>query len=688
MSRAYHSWYDRYVPDQRPLTGASPLLLTLKFQQAYHDQKYADVLLADDESRLHALPFVRLLEDRIVYPRRAAVFGEAILAGVEAAINQWRPAKMSQTTASIDVFTDERSVLDLATLSEADSPVIPAFAAHGRLFTDADRYTVAANHLGAGRSVDLDPKSGYGLGILRRTRLVEGDWEADPSGAHIAQWFGLYHERTTGQRVDAAFALNVPAGDIETAVRRGEAAIVADGRLVFSTSGDEGKARLRDLGFAVDEMRRPGLRHALEDEWIGVRDARAQVWQAHYPAHSPAAVAERPLRVLFMIRTTSITPGKWGDITQVERTATALRRRGHHVDVAPALAPPSFEYDVIHLTRLTGEIETMEQAKAVNRFAGPVVLMPIFNDHAAETMWGMQAAVRALWDADDDERLAKNLQLIKERRWSFMDDYGRIVVPPPARTEFVPGAIDVERFILNHVDYLIGNAYGEIHAIQRHVDCSVPFAVVPTSTDAALYHPAARAAFVQRYGMEDFVLFTGRLEARKNQILLMLALQDRPDRPIVLIGGSVVDDYPDLLRALWRDNVTILANMPEEELAGAYAAARVVAMPSWDEVVSLSSVNAAACEASLVFTRNGFEHEYFRDDAEYCDPADMQSIAHAIDRAWETHEARAQRRAALRERVGREYTWDRTAALTEQAYYRLIASNPRGAARRASTTTA
>jgi glycosyltransferase involved in cell wall biosynthesis len=681
MSRVFHSWYDRYVPDQRSLAGPSPLLLTIKFQEAYHDQKYADILLADDESQLHALPFVRLLENRIVYPRRAAVYGEPILGGLEVAIRNWQASKTGQKTASIDVFTDEQSVLALAKHTDPQSPVIPAFAAHGRLFTDIDRYTVAANLLGTGRSLDLDPKSGYGLSFLRRIRPVDGDWSRDPENAAIALWFGYYHERDSSDAVESAFAVHVPASNLEEFVERASREISASGKIVITTTGEDGAQQLRSLGFTVDEMRRPALRHTLEDEWIAVRDGRAKIWQAAH-ASQPVTVTDRPLRICFMIRTTSITPGKWGDITQVERTASALRGRGHHVDVVPALAPPSLEYDIMHLTRLTGEIETMEQAKAVRNFEGPVVLMPIFNDHAAETMWGMQAAVRALWDADDDELLANNLQMIKERRWSFMDDYGRIVVPPPARTEFVPGAVDVERFILENVDYLIGNAYGEIHAIYRHVDCRVPFAVVPTSTDANLYHPAARDAFVQRHGLENFVLFTGRLEARKNQILLMLALANRADRPIVLIGGSVVDDYPDLLRALWRDNVTILANMPEEELAGAYAAARVVAMPSWDEVVSLSSVNAAAATASLVFTRNGFEHEYFRDDAEYCDPADMQSIAAAIDRAWESHDQRRDRREALRERVGREYTWDRTAELTEAAYYRVRAHNPRGIARR------
>ena len=154
------------------------------------------------------------------------------------------------------------------------------------------------------------------------------------------------------------------------------------------------------------------------------------------------------------------------------------------------------------------------------------------------------------------------------------------------------------------------------------------------------------------------------------------------DRKLVIIGANVDPLYGFFAQVYARENVIFLPQMPEVELAGAYAAARVFVLPSWDEVVSMSALNAALSGPSLVLTRNGFEHEYFLDDAEFCDPADAASIEAAIEAAWSSHEARSERRGALIERVREEYTWEISAEATERAYYRVLAHNPRGDRRR------
>lgn len=674
MTLSFHRWYDRFVPDPQPLAGPSPLLLAVKFQLGFAAQRYADLLFADDASRLHALPFVLILPDRLVFPARAESFGSGLLGGVAQALEQWRAQKAGTSENSIDLLTEDARVVALAQRAMHAPFVVPALSSHGAVLTDHDRYASASRYLSGRRCVDLNPGTGYSLSIMRRTHEIDGEWTGGEA-RDLAAWFGFLHEPAAGTH-DTALALNLPAENVAGVVERMRAA-----RQIVSTHGETGAATLRELGFAVEPLRRPALGHALPDEWLGVRDASISQWQGSETA-APAFVSERPLRVLFMVRSTAGEAGGWGDIVQVQRTAAALRKRGHLVELTDTAQPPPDQYDVVHLTRLTGEQETLHQARAVRDFPGPVCLMPIFNDHAAETVWGMQAAMIALWDGTDDAARDRNLGLLKDRAIQFTDGHGRTILPPPARNELTPGSLHTEREILRHVDLLIANAYGEVRAIHRHVDCSVPFAVVPTSADTGLYQPAARDAFVQKYGLSDFILSTGRIESRKNQVLLMMALARDADRPLVLIGGSVVDQYPTLLRALWTQNTIVFPNLPEEELAGAYAAARVVALPSWDEVASLSSLNAAACGASLVLSRNGFELEYFRDDAEYCDPADTQSIAAAVERAWSTHGQRAQRREELRERVAREYSWDRTAELTEAAYYRALAFNPRGELRR------
>ncbi|MBV9270997.1 MAG: hypothetical protein JO165_07885, partial [Candidatus Eremiobacteraeota bacterium] len=340
---------------------------------------------------------------------------------------------------------------------------------------------------------------------------------------------------------------------------------------------------------------------------------------------------------------------------------------------------PAAGFDIVHLTNLTSPDATLLQAQSVREFPGPVVLMPIFIDHADETVWGMKAELAVYSHAADEGDLQEKLGLIETRRLSIEE-----VQPPPARMELGANYTSMQRAILSHVDYAIANAHSEMHRLYRYLDYGIPYSIAPSCADPSVYGPHTKDAFVEAYGLNDFVLLAGRFEARKNQLFTFEAYR-RLGFPLLCIGGNNDVHFGMLMRAYRPPGVQYIAHLPESELAGAFAAARVVAIPSWDEVVSLTSLNAAISEASLVLTRNSYEHEYFGDDAYYCDPGSILSIASAIEHAWSTHTARAQRRTELASRVRREYNWDRSAELTERAYYRVLANNPRGAARRRQT---
>ncbi len=155
-------------------------------------------------------------------------------------------------------------------------------------------------------------------------------------------------------------------------------------------------------------------------------------------------------------------------------------------------------------------------------------------------------------------------------------------------------------------------------------------------------------------------------------------MRDRPDRKLVFIGATDFDNFAETLRQHWPENLTVFPFMNEQDLAGAFAAARVGVCPSWVESGSLVTLQAAACGASTVVTRNTSVHEYLEADSEYCDPGDYHSIADAIERAWTAHDERAARREKLIARMRTEYTWDRSAEALEQVYYGLLENNPRG----------
>ncbi len=138
--------------------------------------------------------------------------------------------------------------------------------------------------------------------------------------------------------------------------------------------------------------------------------------------------------------------------------------------------------------------------------------------------------------------------------------------------------------------------------------------------------------------------------------------------PLVLIGQAHPEGYRDLCRRYADENVHFLDHLPAEELASAYAAAKVHVLPSWLETPGLSSLEAAAAGCTLVVSDRGLTREYFGDEAWYCDPRSFASIREAVLAAYA-----APRAAALRARVRTEYTWERAAQKTLEGYQLALA---------------
>ena len=69
-------------------------------------------------------------------------------------------------------------------------------------------------------------------------------------------------------------------------------------------------------------------------------------------------------------------------------------------------------------------------------------------------------------------------------------------------------------------------------------------------------------------------------------------------------------------------------------LASAYAAARVLALPSWFETPGLAALEAALAGCAVVVTPFGCTREYFGDRVEYARPDRPAEIGRAILRAW------------------------------------------------------
>jgi glycosyltransferase involved in cell wall biosynthesis len=228
------------------------------------------------------------------------------------------------------------------------------------------------------------------------------------------------------------------------------------------------------------------------------------------------------------------------------------------------------------------------------------------------------------------------------------------------------------RVVFRYADALLPLSTREASLLAQDFD--VPrerMVVAPNGIDPLFTRAHSGEAFATRHGVRDFVLCAARMDALKNQLRLIQALAQE-SLTLVLIGRAESEDYLARCRQAAHEaqaRVLFLPALAREELAQAYAAARVHALVSWYDVAPLAALEAAAMGCRIVLTQESGGSDYFGQDAWYCDPGDLTSIRNAVRAAYA-----APRTNTLRERIARECTWERAAKQTRGAYELALAA--------------
>ena len=194
--------------------------------------------------------------------------------------------------------------------------------------------------------------------------------------------------------------------------------------------------------------------------------------------------------------------------------------------------------------------------------------------------------------------------------------------------------------------------------------------------------PDQREALRRRYELpEEFVLCVGTLEPRKNLERLVLALAEVHRRgrrvPLVLVGPSGWHlDGPgglqDTIRAAGLErHVHYLGYVPTADLPGLLSLATVFAFPSLYEGFGLPAVEAMACGAAILTSRDTAMAEICGDAARLIDPYSVDDIAAGLEELLND--------AGLRDCLGlraqqqsRQYSWERAATETIAVYRQVL----------------
>jgi len=354
-----------------------------------------------------------------------------------------------------------------------------------------------------------------------------------------------------------------------------------------------------------------------------------------------------------------------GPSVRVPVTASALCEIGIEASVANFPSEAAFEGELAHLFNIWPPRSSIEAARAISAAGKRLVVSPILLDLTELDFW--QRRVLEVIAGGVSPALIEQLQFeyAEEETWA-------------RRADAEPGFSSRVREIADLSDALVFLSERERALFERIAGEHPQSRLIRNPVDATRFADADPSSFREFVELDDFILCVGRIEPRKNQLLLAAAAREL-GLPLVLIGHAGVDGaYAKAVSTLGGEMVRSIGRIdPKSDmLASAFAAARVFALPSWAEGAPLAALEAAASGANLVLSDRSGEQEYFGDLARYVDPASIESLKTALDAAWNDPD-REERSIAVRRKVEADNSWAGYARKTADLYRAVIASKAR-----------
>lgn len=359
------------------------------------------------------------------------------------------------------------------------------------------------------------------------------------------------------------------------------------------------------------------------------------------------------MKVALITRSTLYTvPG--GDTIQVLETAKHLEILGISASVILSHEKINYsEFDLLHFFNITRPADILFH---VNKSKTPFVLSPILIDYSEYDKSyrnGISGYIFRRLSASANEYiktigrwlLNKDELKTKSYLWKGYKKSGKEVI---------------EKSVL-----ILPNSQSENSRLNKEYSTNPPYVIVPNGVNLSLFHST-------NYADKDskLVLCVARIEGLKNQLNLIKAL-NKTEFTLLLIGKPAPNQlsYYHNCQQAASQNIQFINWLPQQELISYYQKAKVHVLPSWFETCGLSSLEAAAMGCNVVVTEKGFTKDYFENDAFYCQPGDTKSIYNAVK-----HAAESECNKILRERILKNYTWEKAATATLEAYKKVISN--------------
>lgn len=344
------------------------------------------------------------------------------------------------------------------------------------------------------------------------------------------------------------------------------------------------------------------------------------------------------MRVLFTTYPTAYQFRGGGEVI-IEKSRESLEKLGVKVRLFNPWEDRIKDYDVLHNFGLAADSE--QYVSFAKKEGVPVAIHTIYWPSTEYALHG-------------DFPITAKIKVIASE---LMNRYGS-------------AAMSAKKRMLGKADILFPNSHTEAEMLSRNFGIAKEkMCVVHDGIDKRFFS-AKKKQFVECYGIEDFVLYAGRIEPRKNVLGLVRAMRGT-GLQLVVIGEASGEHtaYKELCVREAGKNAKFLGRIEHESelLASAYATAKVFALPSWFETPGIAAMEAATAGANIVLTSRGCTKEYFGGMARYVEPNDTAAIRSAIQSAFD-----AKRDSKLSTHMAQNYSWERVAEEIMAGYKRIL----------------
>jgi len=186
-----------------------------------------------------------------------------------------------------------------------------------------------------------------------------------------------------------------------------------------------------------------------------------------------------------------------------------------------------------------------------------------------------------------------------------------------------------------------------------------------------------------RYGIRgDYILYVGRLNARKNLINIIKAyslLKNEIIRKykLVFVGKQsfgkeiIIKTMQDLKMT---EDIIITDYVPVQDLPLLYNGAEIFVYPSFYEGFGLPVLEAMACGVPVITSNTSVFPEIAGDAAVMIEPCNVQQLSEAMERLLGDADMRQKSSQTGLKRAS-EFSWENTAIFTLQSYNKALKNN-------------